>query len=91
MSLNDPREKELLACGILSLQDAETGALFQVDTQDARTRSDYAQTNQQRVAAREKLFQSVGMDYIDLSTDTPYADGSIKFFLKRRRRKGSGR
>ena len=87
VTLNDPREAELPECGLIALEDAETGKTLFVDSTDAGLREQYAQNNRNRLRAREKLFQSIGMDYIDISTDTPYTDAIVKFFLKRRKKR----
>ncbi|HQP10462.1 MAG TPA: DUF58 domain-containing protein [Candidatus Omnitrophota bacterium] len=86
VTLNDPRETHLPECGILTLEDAETGKTVLIDTKDARLRQDYLQYNTDRIKKRERLFRSVGADYIDISTDVPYTDAIVKFFLKRRRK-----
>jgi len=87
ITLNDPREMEFPNCGLIDLQDAETGKRTLVDSSDEALRNQYYQNNLKRLDEREKLFRSVGMDYINISTDVPYADAIVKFFLKRRRRK----
>ena len=87
VTLNDPRELRLSECGLISLEDAETGQTLLVDTSDASVRRAYEQANAQRIAERERLFRSVGTDHIDISTDVPYADAIVKFFAKRRRRR----
>lgn len=87
ITLNDPREMELADCGLIALEDAETGDEVLVDSSNAALRRQYAQNNTNRFNEREKLFRSVGVDYINISTDAPYTDALVKFFLKRRRRK----
>lgn len=86
ITLNDPREMELDDCGILTLEDAETGKTVLIDSSDAALRKQYRQINNDRIEKRERLFRSVGNDYIDISTDVPYTDAIVKFFIKRRRR-----
>lgn len=87
VTLNDPREMRMPDCGLITLEDAETGQTAVVDSSDAALRRRYEQNNRERLKRRERLFRSVGMDYIDISTDVPYADAIVKFFLKRRRRR----
>ena len=84
VTLNDPRETQLPDCGLLALEDAETGELFYVDAADRGLREHYHSRNAQRTKQRSRLFQSQGIDFIDVSTDTPYTDAMVKFFLKRR-------
>jgi uncharacterized protein (DUF58 family) len=87
VTLNDPRERQLPDCGLVSLEDAETGQSVLVDSSNAALRQHYDQNNRDRIRQREKLFRSVGADYINISTDEPYSDAIVKFFLKRRRRR----
>ena len=88
VTLNDPREAELPDCGVLALQDAETGKMVLLDTTDKRVREQYERSAKERLSHRERLFRSIGMDFVDIITDRPYADELVKFFLRRRRRKG---
>ena len=87
ITLNDPREAELPDCGIIALEDAETGKSVWIDSSDAALRRQYHQNNVERLKRRQRLFRSVGADYIDIATDVPYTDAIVKFFLKRRRRR----
>jgi len=86
VTLNDPRELNLPDCGMLALEDAETGVLAYVDSSHANVRQQYHRFNTNRLGKRARLFHSVGMDHIDIATDRPFADEMIKFFVKRRRR-----
>jgi uncharacterized protein (DUF58 family) len=86
ITLNDPREQHLTPCGMIDLEDAETGEFILVDTSDKEVRRAYAQAAQIRLAAREKLFRSMDVDHIDISTDVPYVDSLVRFFAKRKKR-----
>ncbi len=86
VTLNDAREKELPVCGLLTLEDAETGDSLVIDTTDKRIREQYRNEAEKRIQARERLFRSVGMDHIFISTHVPYANELMKFFFKRRKR-----
>jgi len=86
VTLNDPREWELPSCGLMVLRDAETGEMFYVDSSSEQARQRYGANNKKRLEDRERLFRSVGLDYINISTHTSYAEAMVKFFLKRRRR-----
>ena len=87
VTLNDPSEQTLSDCGLMTLEDAETGEMVTVDSSDHHFREAYQKRNQERVQQRESLFRSIGMDQIDVSTDEPYAEAIVKFFHKRRHRK----
>jgi uncharacterized protein (DUF58 family) len=86
VALTDPRESDLPDCGILALEDAETEEVVYVDSSNAALRAQYSREGAARRRRREQLFISVGMDYVDVSTDVSYADALVKFFLKRRKR-----
>ena len=86
ITLNDPREVELPACGLVTLKDAETGEVAVVDTFNARVRERYRQDALNRINQRGRIFNSLGMDHIDVATDEPYADALVRFFLQRRKR-----
>jgi hypothetical protein len=78
---------QLPDCGLIALVDAETGKEMIIDSSDAALRQQYYQNNINRINLREKYFRTIGIDFIDISTDVPYTDAIVKFFLKRRRRK----
>ena len=86
ITLNDPRERELPDRGLIEIEDAETGERTIADTGAPDVRADYARRADQRLAARERLFRSMGVDHIDVSTDVPYVDKLIQFFAARRKR-----
>lgn len=88
VTLNDPREKQLMPCGLLELEDAESGEHVCVDTNDPGVREAYARAARERLTARDRLFGSMKVDHIDISTDVPYADSLVRFFARRRKRLG---
>lgn len=87
ITLNDPKEISLDDCGLITLEDAETGHQTVIDSSSEPIRRQYHERNLQRIQQREQLFRSAGMDYINVATDGSYADEIVKFFLKRRHRK----
>ena len=87
ITLNDPRETELPACGLLTLKDAETGKVVVVDTGNESIRTRYRQSSLERIIRRNRIFSSIGIDHIDVATNFPYPDALVKFFLKRQKRK----
>ncbi len=86
ISLNDPKEKSLPNCGLLSLEDAETGEPVIVDSSDDNVRKQYESSAFEREQARERLFNSVGMDHVAVSVDKNYSDELVKFFMQRKKR-----
>lgn len=86
ITLNDPRESNLPNCGLLQLEDAESGNMVLIDSTSESIRKKYYEDALQRLNERDRLFQSVGIDHIDISTSTSYVDEMVKFFKKRRKR-----
>ena len=87
ITLNDPREIELSDCGLLQLEDAETGEQTIIDSSDPGVRKEYDAAALKRINNRAAMFGSAGVDHIDVSTDRPFIQEIVKFFLQRRRRR----
>jgi len=87
VTLNDPRENALPKAGLLHLEDAENGSMFLVDTSNKKLREEFQKKAAERIVQRNRLFYSTGVDHIDVSTDKPYADEIVKFFIRRRKKR----
>lgn len=87
ISITDQREHELPNLGFIQLRDLETGEIALVDTGSARVRRAYQQRRDDAVAARQRLFQTLGLDTIDVRTDEPYIAPLMRFFRQRERRR----
>jgi uncharacterized protein (DUF58 family) len=82
----DPLEQELPDIGRVSLEDAETGAILEVNTSDRRVRSAFAQA---AAARRQELIAQLRrarVDQITLQTDQDYLPALHAFFQQRERR-----
>ncbi|MBI3878793.1 MAG: DUF58 domain-containing protein [Verrucomicrobia bacterium] len=86
LHLHDPREGELPNAGLLTIEDAETGELLEVDSGRASVRAAYAETNASRIAALDRSLQQAHVDTLRLRTDEPFAQTLQRFFELRRRR-----
>lgn len=87
--LHDPRESRLPAAGLLTLEDAETGELLEVDSHRTVIRERFARTNAARLAELDRAFRRAGVDTLSFSTAEPYAQALQRFFETRRgRRRG---
>jgi uncharacterized protein (DUF58 family) len=84
--LNDPRELELPAVGMVALEDAETGRVGYVDTSAAPIREAYARTARERRAQRLRTFSRMGVDRVEIATDRPYVPALLALFNARSRR-----
>jgi len=86
VSITDPREKEIPDIGFIELEDAETGEIIAVDSTDPELRNLYSINNSKEKEERDKLFKSMNVDSIDISTDRSYIEPLIKFFRIRAKR-----
>jgi len=87
--LHDPRESTLRSAGLLTIEDAETGELLEVDSSRAPVREKFARTNAERLAELDRGFRRAGVDTLSFSTAEPFAQTLQRFFETRRgRRRG---
>ena len=86
IAITDPREETLPEVGLIELEDAETGVRRVIDTLDPALRTAYRARALERRERRNKLFRSLGIDSVDLSTDRPYDLPLVRFFEARARR-----
>jgi len=85
VTVSDPRELALPDVGLLEIQDAETGEIVVIDTGSKTVRSRYKRLAEEKNRALSDLFQSTGIDQIQLLTDRDYVLDLVKFFRKRMR------
>jgi uncharacterized protein (DUF58 family) len=87
--LHDPRESVLPNAGLLTVEDAETGELLEVDSARESVRRAYAVVNGERLEALDRTLNQAGVDTVRLSTAEPFAHTLQRFFETRRgRRRG---
>jgi uncharacterized protein (DUF58 family) len=83
--IEDARERELPDVGLVSLEDAETGELVELDTADRVVRQLFSA---QAAAHTEELLADLrreGLDALQLATDAPYLPALQRFFKSRGR------
>ena len=89
LHLHDPRESHLPAAGLLTIEDAETGELLELDSNRGVVREKFARTNATRLAELDRAFQRAGVDTLRFSTAESFAQTLQHFFETRRgRRRG---
>jgi uncharacterized protein (DUF58 family) len=89
LHLHDPRESILPPTGLLTVEDAETGELVELDSMRAAVRERFAQINAERLAELDRALRRAGVDTLRFSTGEPYAQTLQHFFETRRgRRRG---
>jgi len=86
ISVADPREQALPDVGFITLQDAETGEVVEVDTRHPGVRALF----QSRATKRRETFQSelkrVGVDELPIDTRGDYVASLRRFFRMREKR-----
>ncbi len=83
LHLCDPRENTLPSSGLLTIEDAETGELLELDTHRAAIRERFARTNAERLAELDRALRRAGVDTLRFSTGEPFAQTLQAFFEKR--------
>jgi len=86
VSVTDPREISMPDCGLVELEDAETGETLMIDTGSAAFRKQYEKLGDQRMVQLRKLFRSMDVDHIEIMTGRDYLHDLIRFFKVRERR-----
>jgi len=86
VSVEDPREDELPAMGLVEVEDAESGQRVLVDTGSRRVRHAWKQAAAARRQARTQLFRRIGVDSLEVRTDQPYDVPIMRFFKMRERK-----
>lgn len=86
MPVTDPGERDLPDVGIVTLEDAETGAQIDVNTSSRAVRNGLFELNEERMRALERLLRSRRVDIVPLSTDEDYLIPLRAFFDQRERR-----
>lgn len=79
----DPKESSIPAMGVVPFQDAESGKLIWLDTDNTEVRRQYQQAFEAQKSYFISIFKKCGCDYISLSTDASYVKELVKFFNKR--------
>ncbi len=89
LHLHDPRESELPDAGLVTIEDAETGELLELDSKRKSVRERFATVNAERLAELDREFNRTGVDTLRLKTTEPFAPILQRFFeLRRGRRRG---
>ena len=86
VDLHDPAEFEIPRVGIITLEDAETGELVWVDTDDNRWRRTYEAEVRRQEETTTQIMRGAGIDRISVSTDREYVAELNEFFQRRAKR-----
>ncbi len=89
LHLHDPRESTLPDAGLLTIEDAETGELLELDSTRNAVRERFADVNTERLADLDRALIRAGVDTLRLNTAEPFAPVLQRFFeIRRGRRRG---
>lgn len=89
LHLHDPRESTLPDAGLVTIEDAETGELLELDSTRGSVRAHFAAVNADRLAELDRALIRTGVDTLRLTTTEPFAPVLQRFFeIRRGRRHG---
>ena len=86
ISITDPRETHFPDIGLMQFEDRETGEFIYLDTSDKHLKNELIKRRNFFTESRKSLFRSMGLDSIEISTDSSYIEPLMKFFKMRARR-----
>lgn len=87
VTLQDPREASLPDVGFLTLRDAETDELLELDTRHPQVRALFAKAAADREQTLTSWLKRASFDRLDIRTDEPYSRSLQKFFRMRERQR----
>ena len=86
IDLHDPAEREIPPVGIVALEDAETGDVVWVDTNDQTWRRSFEEQVELEEQAKIRMMRSLAIDRIALVNGQEYVSGLNDFFKRREKR-----
>ena len=84
--VTDPREAAIASGGLMTVEDAETGARRLVDTGSTAFRNAMREDAVRRADALERDLRSVGIDLVTIDAAQPVIQPLLRFFHMRERR-----
>jgi uncharacterized protein (DUF58 family) len=87
LHLHDPRESHLPDAGLLTIEDAETGEILELDSSRGAVRDRFALFNEERLAQLDQALNRTAVDTLRLNTVEPFAQILQRFFEIRRGRR----
>jgi uncharacterized protein (DUF58 family) len=87
LHLHDPRESRLPDAGLLTIEDAETGEILELDLHRGTVRERFAALNEERLEQLDQSLNRTAVDTLRLNTFEPFAQMLQRFFEIRRARR----
>ena len=86
VTVTDPREQSLSDVGFITLKDAETGQIVELDTRQAQVRAMFESHSSQWARDLAETLKKSGVDQLAIQTDEDYQKSFRRFFHMRERR-----
>ncbi|MCK4872820.1 MAG: DUF58 domain-containing protein [Phycisphaerales bacterium] len=83
LSIRDPRERTVPRCGLVELEDAETGKTMLTDTSSRSFRKRFAERMARDEEALRFELRRIGVDHANITTGEPYGRTLIDLFRRR--------
>ena len=87
LHLHDPRESQLPDAGLLTIEDAETSEILELDSSRGTVRQRFASFNKDRLTQLDQSLNRTAVDTLRLNTTEPFAQTLQRFFEIRRGRR----
>ncbi len=87
LHLHDPLESVLPNAGLLTIEDAETGELLELDSNRSAVRERFAAVNTARLEELDRALRRAGIETLRFNTHEPSAPVLQRFFETRRGRR----
>lgn len=88
--VTDPREEDLPDLGLVTMEDLESGEVFEIDTGNRESRDAFALAVRRRRAAQEQLYKRLRLDHLVIRTDRPFVKPIADLFRLRQKRARHG-
>jgi uncharacterized protein (DUF58 family) len=85
LHVKDPRERNLLEVGLLTVEDAETGEMIEIDTGSTRVRERFAARAREQDERLASALRAESVDGVEIDSSLPYLPVLIALFRSRRR------
>jgi uncharacterized protein (DUF58 family) len=87
MHIQDRREHELPDVGLLAIEDAETGEIFELSTANPKVRARFAELSRRKIETLRLMLNAEAVDTLELETGQSYVPPLMQFFKTRERRR----
>jgi uncharacterized protein (DUF58 family) len=87
VSVTDPRDTDLPDIGLLTVEDAESGELVELNTSSRELRRAFRDLSEERQETLRRALRRAQVDLLEISTAAPYLPALIEFFGKREQRR----